>query len=371
MYSCSKPMPQRITPTLAAQLVASPLKYVLLDIDGVIWCGGHVISRVPETLQYLRDQGKKIRFLSNNASLSREELLQSFKKKGIDGVTAKECYNSAFAAALRLQQLLGKAEVPGEEPLVHGNVFVIGEQGLHDELQQVLAPGFITYGVELHDAERAGGYNVEALSDPWRVPCLPPPQQRLVLCDGNTCRMVQAGTGNAENISLSDLKAVAVVIGLDKHFNVLKLAYGSLILQGPPAAFRDSTYAPPLFVATNEDPQIPLGRDGAMIPGAGSMVSALCTAVGKRPDAVCGKPNIDMANLLFEAEGIKRPKGECIMIGDRLTTDVAFGNAAGCQSMLVLSGVEGVAEVEEAERQGKTELLPNYIAESLACFLPT
>ncbi|KAG5495971.1 hypothetical protein JIQ42_02853 [Leishmania sp. Namibia] len=364
-------MTQRVTQALAARLVASPVKYILLDVDGVIWSGEHVIDRVRETLQYLRDQGKQIRFISNNASLSREELLQSFKKKGIEGVTVKECYNSAYAAALRLKQLLGKADVPGEEPLVHGNVFVIGEQGLHDELQQVLAPGFITYGVELHDAERAGGYDTRVLGDAWRVPCLPPPKKRLVVCTGKMCRVVQAGTDTAEKISLCDLNAAAVVIGLDKHFNILKLAYGSLVVQGPPEALRKEAYSPPLFLATNEDPQLPVGHDAAMIPGAGSLLCALCTAAGKRPDAVCGKPNADMAKILFEAEGITNPREECIMIGDRLTTDVAFGNAAGCQSMLVLSGVEGMADVEEAERQGKTVLLPNYVAESLACFLPS
>ncbi|CAJ1011030.1 putative Haloacid dehalogenase-like hydrolase/HAD-hyrolase-like/Mitochondrial PGP phosphatase [Leishmania naiffi] len=364
-------MPERITPALAARLVASPLKYMLLDIDGVIWCGGHVIERVPETLRYLRDQGKQIRFLSNNASLSREQLRQSLEKKGIECVTVQECYNSAYAAALRLKQLLGKADVPGEEPRVHGNVFVIGEQGLHDELQQVLAPGFITYGVELHDAERAGGYDTEALGSAWRVPCLPAPRKRLVVCNGKTCRMVQAGTDNAEKITLSDLNAVAVVVGLDKHFNILKLAYGSLALQGPPATLRGESYTSPLFLATNEDPQLPVGRDGAMIPGAGSIVSALCTAVGRRPDTVCGKPNEDMGRILFKAEGITNPRDECIMIGDRLTTDVAFGNATGCQSMLVLSGIEGMADVEEAEKQGKTELVPNYVGESLACFLPS
>lgn len=363
-------MPERMTAALAARLVASPLKYVLLDIDGVIWCGGHVIDRVPETLQYLRGQGKQIRFLSNNASFSREQLMQSLKAKGIEGVTVEECYNSAYTAALRLRQMLGKADVPGEEPLVHGNVFVIGEQGLHDELQQVLAPGFITYGVELHDAVRAGGYDTDALGSAWRVPCLPPPQKRLVVCNGKACRMVQAGTNSAEKISLSDLNAAAVVVGLDKHFNIVKLAYGSLVLQGPPKDLREESYTPPLFVATNEDPQLPVGRDGTMIPGAGSMVSALCTAVGKRPDAVCGKPHKDMANILFAAEGVTNPREECIMIGDRLTTDVAFGNAAGCQSMLVLSGAEGLADVEEAEKQGRTALVPKYVAESLACFLP-
>ncbi|KPA74385.1 putative p-nitrophenylphosphatase [Leptomonas pyrrhocoris] len=365
-------MPQRVTPAQAAQLLASPLKYILLDIDGVIWSGSHVIEGVPATLRYLRSQGKEVRFLSNNASLSRAQLQQSFAAKGIEGVQARECYNSAYAAALRLQQLLGTAAAPGEEPLVHGNVFVIGEQGLHDELQRVLAPGFITYGVELHDAEKAGGYDAELLGDAWRVPCLPAPLKRLVVCDGNTCRATQAGTDNEEKISLTDLNPVAVVAGLDKHFNGLKLAYASLTLQGPPKSSQKEGEPgkPTLFIATNEDPQLAVGNQGALLPGAGAMVSALRTSIGRAPDAVCGKPHVDLAKILFTAEQIQSPQTECIMIGDRLTTDVAFGNGAGCKTMLVLSGIEGLADVERAEAEGNTLMIPQYVADSLACFLP-
>ncbi|KPA74389.1 putative p-nitrophenylphosphatase [Leptomonas pyrrhocoris] len=100
------------------------------------------------------------------------------------------------------------------------------------------------------------------------------------------------------------------------------------------------------------------------------MVGALCIAVGRRPDAVCGKPHVDLAKILFAAEQITNPKETCLMVGDRLTTDVAFGNAAGCQSMLALSGIEGLADVEKALKEGNTALIPDYVAESLAVFLP-
>lgn len=367
-------MAQRLDAAKAAKLLTSPLQYILLDIDGVLWCGGHVIPKVPETLQHLRSTGKKLRFLSNNASLSREQLMQTFAKKGIESVTAAECYNSAYAAALRLQRLLGRPTTTdeGEVPRVHGNIFVIGEQGLHDELQQVLAPGFITYGMELHDAAQAGGYHTEQLGAAWRSATLPPPLKRLVSCDGNTCKMVQAGTDNAAPISLSDLNAVAVVVGLDMHFNILKLAYASIILQGPPKDLRGSDAAAksPLFIATNEDPQIPIGSDGVLLPGAGAMVSSLSTVSNRKPDAVCGKPHVDMAMTLFEAEGIKNPAEQCLMVGDRVTTDIAFGNAAKCQTLLVLSGVEGLDDVAAAEKDGNKTFIPTYIADSLATLLP-
>lgn len=375
-------MPVSLDAAKAAALLASPgLRYILLDIDGVLWSGMTVYNGIPETLAHFRDSGKQVRFLSNNASVSRKGLLANFQKRGITGVEESQMYNSGYAAALRLQQLLGRAEQGESQPLVHGNVFVVGEQGLHEEIQGVLAPGFITYGLELHDAEKAGGYDGPRIASAWHQPVMPPPQQRLVICNGNTCRTVQA-TGDAavdkENgISLAELNPVAVVAGLDNHFNMVKLAYAAMVLQGPPPSLSTKAggaHAPvtkALFVATNEDPQIPMGPDAILTPGEGCMVGPVATASGRMPDAICGKPHVDMARILFQAEGIQQPRESCLMIGDRLTTDVAFGNAAGCQSMLVLSGAEGLQDVQAAEQSGKKSLIPDYVGDSLAVFLPS
>lgn len=353
-------MPTVVSPQVASKLLA-PLQFVLFDIDGVLWSGADVIPKAPETIQWLRSLGKQVRFLSNNASVSRAQLRDMFNRQGIPGVRLEEVYNSAYTAALRLQQMLGTSDEKTGQKFVYGNVFVIGEQGLHDELQQVLAPHFITYGVELHDPSALGGYNSHQVAAAWTQPVLPPPLKRLVLGNGSNCRVVQAGTPqNSANISLSDLNPVAVVVGLDLHFNVVKLAYASMALQGRPG-----TKGTIPFIATNEDPQIPVGPTKVLLPGAGAMVSSLSTAAGRAPDAVCGKPHVDMARALFTAEDIN-DTSVCMMVGDRLTTDVAFGNAAGCRTMLVLSGAEGVADVAAAKTLGSVHLLPDYIADSIA-----
>ncbi|EPY24608.1 4-nitrophenyl phosphatase [Strigomonas culicis] len=281
-------------------------------------------------------------------------------------VRPEEVYNSGYAAALRLQQLLGTAAAPGEPPLVRGNVLVVGEQGLHDELRRVLAPGFITYGVELHSPEACGGYDLHEVATAWRAATLPPPRQPLVLCDGNTCRRVVADPAAADpaanKISLADLSPVAVVAGLDLHYNMLSMAYASLALQGPPAGAGRRA----LFIACNEDPQIPAGPDKLLVPGAGGMISSLATVSGVAPAAVCGKPNTDLARILFAAEGVTDPRRQCMMVGDRLTTDIAFGNGADCQTMFVLSGAETMDDVARAAAAGQTALLPTYVADSLA-----
>ena len=48
-----------------------------------------------------------------------------------------------------------------------------------------------------------------------------------------------------------------------------------------------------------------------------------------------------------------------IMVGDRLHTDIAFGNACGFSTVLVLSGESRVEDI------GKTEGKPDFILDSL------
>lgn len=350
------------------KLMTGPLKYILLDIDGVLWAGDRIIEGSPQAVKYFREKGLNVRFLSNNASVSREQMVQNLTKRGIEGVTVNEVYNSAYAASLRLLQVLGTNE--DGECKVHGNVFVVGEEGLHHEIQKVLADGYITYGMELHNPESVGGYQSSEIAKAWREKVLPAPLKRLVVCDGMTCQMIQAGTQNESKISLSDLRPVAVVAGLDLHFSTLKMAVAAMSIQGPPEDLRKAETAKTLFVATNEDPQIPIGADNILMPGAGTMISAICTAVGRRPDMICGKPFPAMGEAFMEAEHITNPKETCLMIGDRLTTDVAFGNTVGASSMLVLSGAETMEDVEAAIKADNKVLIPDYIGNCLGDFLP-
>jgi 4-nitrophenyl phosphatase len=320
----------RLTPETAKALLNS-VDYILLDIDGVLWSGDHVFDGVPETLQWLRKQGKQVRFLSNNATMSRTTMAKKFIKRGLEGVTTSETYTSAYAAALQLKKYHGGGAV-------NENVLVVGEQGLHDEIRAVLAAGFYTYGLELNNKQ----FVPNELSNVMKAGVLPPPS---------------GAAPSTELVSLPDLKCTTVVAGLDLHLNMYKLAIAGLVLQQPNVR----------FVATNEDPQYPVGKDGLLVPGAGTGIAALSTVGGRAPDIVCGKPHLHMAKLLFERENIKDPR-RCLMIGDRLSTDIAFGNGAGCQTMLVLTGCEGPKEVAAAQALGgakQTILTPNYIADSL------
>jgi 4-nitrophenyl phosphatase len=93
------------------------------------------------------------------------------------------------------------------------------------------------------------------------------------------------------------------------------------------------------FVATNPDATFPL-EDGKIVPGAGSMVAAVQTCSGAVPFVV-GKPNPYLVELALREAGVE-PRN-ALAVGDRLDTDIESGRRAGCDTHLVLTGVESSA----------------------------
>lgn len=315
--------------------------YFLLDLDGVVYSGKTVIPQVPETLQYLRESGKHIRFISNTIILKREDLVGHLQSMGIEGVKPHEIYSAGYATALYLQEQFADEK----DRLVHRNVFVMGPKGLHDEVQAVLAPGFSTYGAELNSVS----YTPDMVARAWQEAFLPAPSH----------------AGNKERpISLADLDPVAVVVGVDYGMNMTELACAVALLQLTEAR----------FVATNPDPADPAGPQRLLLPSSGSIVAAVKTAVGREPDVLCGKPSPTMGLLLLakeEQEGRWVDPRRALMVGDRLMTDICFGKKIGVRTALALSGAQKLVHLEELGRKGATNELPDFVIESLADFLPS
>jgi 4-nitrophenyl phosphatase len=117
--------------------------------------------------------------------------------------------------------------------------------------------------------------------------------------------------------------AEAVVMGIDRNVNFQKLCEATLLVRrGVP------------FYATNPDKTFPTPR--GQIPGAGAWYSIVVTASDVQP-IVAGKPYPFLMELALEKLGTK--KEETLVVGDRLETDIAAGQAMGCPTALVLSGV--------------------------------
>jgi len=113
------------------------------------------------------------------------------------------------------------------------------------------------------------------------------------------------------------------VIGIDRQVNFEKMREATLLVRrGIP------------FYATNPDKTFPTPR--GEIPGAGAWISVITTATEVEP-IYAGKPFPFMMELSLERLGTK--KEETLVVGDRLETDIAAGQAVGCPTALVLSGV--------------------------------
>jgi glycerol 3-phosphatase-2 len=142
----------------------------------------------------------------------------------------------------------------------------------------------------------------------------------------------------------------AVVVGMDRQFDYAGLAEAqAAILSGA------------LFVATNRDATFPTPH--GLKPGAGAIVAAVATAAEQEP-VLLGKPGLALAEVLAAVTGVQ--PAETLFVGDRLSTDIAMGRAAGMVTVLVLTGVTSPEDLEAARAAGSDELLPDYVLAGLA-----
>jgi 4-nitrophenyl phosphatase len=116
---------------------------------------------------------------------------------------------------------------------------------------------------------------------------------------------------------------VAVVAGMDRDISYEKLEIATqLVRAGAP------------FYATNPDRTYPTPR--GLAPGAGTIIAALEASTDTTP-IMGGKPEPYLFRLALRR--MEAAASETLVVGDRLETDIAGGQAAGCQTALVLSGV--------------------------------
>lgn len=140
--------------------------------------------------------------------------------------------------------------------------------------------------------------------------------------------------------------AAAVMVGWHRTFDFERLRLAA-----------DGVRSGARFIATNLDPTYP-GAEG-LLPGAGSLVAAVQTAGGRRPE-VAGKPEPAMAALVHA-----RYRSPVVMIGDRPSTDGAFAAALGVPFALVLSGIAGAHGEEPVP-----DPAPAFVAADLGTLAP-
>ncbi len=101
------------------------------------------------------------------------------------------------------------------------------------------------------------------------------------------------------------------------------------------------------FYATNGDKTCPM--PGGAIPDAGATIAALETITGRSLELLAGKPSTLTVEVAMQRLGL--PAERCMMVGDRLETDIRMGQEAGMRTAVVLTGVstrEDVARMSTA-----------------------
>lgn len=110
------------------------------------------------------------------------------------------------------------------------------------------------------------------------------------------------------------------------------------------------------FLGTDPDRTFPM-EGGTAVPGSGAIIGSVAAVVGRDPDAVLGKPSETALQAALDRLSVG-PE-ECLVVGDRLDTDLRMGDGAGMTTVLVLSGV---ADRDDIER---SDIEPDYVIDSL------
>lgn len=105
------------------------VKAYLFDMDGTLYIGGKLIDGASQTLEYLRNHGKKVFFLTNNSSISVSDYLIKLKKYGLTDKIDEICSSSLSTIAYLKKNSLDK------------RVYLVGTQSLKRE--------FVEHGIEL------------------------------------------------------------------------------------------------------------------------------------------------------------------------------------------------------------------------------
>lgn len=184
-------------------------------------------------------------------------------------------------------------------------MYVVGEKGIYDELQNV---GIRCIGLEDNEQK-----DISVLTN----------------MDG------RVGT---------------VVVGLDRSINYVKMSRAASYI-------RDYHCR---FIATNADGSYP-NAGGIVSGGSGCMVAAISTICGKQPDVVVGKPNSVFIDLILESHP-ELEKKEIMMVGDRLDTDIAFARQNQIYSLCVLTGIAS----EESIKAVADIAAPHFYTNSIA-----
>jgi NagD protein len=252
-------------------------KGFIFDLDGTIYRSDQLIPGADSLIRLLRENKRKVVFLSNKPIQTREDYASKLTRLGIP-TQPNEVINSTFVMVNYLKKIAPQARL-----------FVVGEAPFIEELKR---------------------------SD-FKI------------------------TDEPKEIEY-------VVVAFDRTFDYQKLniAFQAIKLGAH-------------FVATNSDRTCPV--EGGEIPDCAGMIAAIEAVTGKKVEIIVGKPSPLIIQTALEVMGLM-PE-DCILIGDRLETDIKMGKDSGIATGIVLTGVTDEKMLKESKL---TSIQPDFVFQSIA-----
>jgi len=272
---------------------------ILVDCDGVLWAGSKLLTHSVDTINFLKENGKRVFYVTNNSTKTRSQYLSRLLQIGYNA-EEREIATSGFLVASYLKSIDFDKKV-----------YLIGSKGLSEELSN--------HGIN-HT----------------------PPGPESMETDIKS--YISSEFKFEDDIG-------AVVVGFDEYISYPKILQACNYLSRPDC----------LFLATNTDETFPM-EIPLVVPGTGTMVKAIQTPSGRIPQ-VFGKPFPPMLQAISKHCDIIPER--TLMVGDRLNTDINFGRNCNLQTLLVLSGVTTLIQLNQQEELGDKSLIPQYYTDSL------
>lgn len=275
--------------------------YYLCDLDGTVFHGTAPIPVAIDTIQLLPVQ--QVHYLTNNGSKTPAMIREKLEAFGLQ-VEINNVLNSAQCISAVMTQHISSDDL----------IYVLGAQALLSALQEQGFKNTIT----VEDINQATGEQLAELT------------HKVHHC-------------------------AAVVQSLNPQTTMQNLADAAVAIHNGAQWF-----------ASNTDNTLP-SEKGTLL-GNGALVEALGIAVHPKTYITAGKPDPALLNISIEKIASTSPdspekiRQACLMIGDRINTDIGAANNAHVASFCVLTGVSSLHDVLVAP----TQWTPTFISEDFS-----
>src|ERR687890_2197387 len=156
--------------------------------------------------------------------------------------------------------------------------------------------------------------------------------------------LFEAGIRMSENPEEIDIVIASYDRGFD--YRKLQIAFDAIWF-----------YERAMLITTNPDRYCPF-PGGRGEPDAAAIVAAIEACTGTKCRVNVGKPDPIMLETVMALVGLDAK--ECVMIGDRLYTEIRMAKDAGMPSTVVLTG-----ESSKEDLAGESEVRPDYMLERI------